>query len=319
MDRVSQLAKFNLGNHDVALEQVNCELLARKSLSLRVLRLDQLHPQIQGNKWFKLRYNLEACLGQGLSKVISFGGAYSNHLYALAAAGNQLNIKTIGVVRGELVEPLNPILAYCQSQGMILHAVTRQQYREKDSVSFINELQQQYGPAFVIPEGGCNVQGVQGCEEIADLVCQHAKSSETTIAMACGTGTTMSGVIQGLIKLQATHSVLGISVLKAEGYIQREVNTWVAEQESLSIPAWHVSDSFHCGGYAKSSLELTEFIENFKDVSDIPLEPVYSGKLFLGLFAMIEEDAFSPGSEIIAIHSGGIIPDSVEAEPYHEN
>ncbi|MFK7863951.1 MAG: 1-aminocyclopropane-1-carboxylate deaminase/D-cysteine desulfhydrase [Pseudohongiellaceae bacterium] len=290
------------------VEQVNCELLTAKSLRLRVLRLDKIHPQVQGNKWFKLRLNLASCLEQGLSRVISFGGAYSNHLYALAAAGGQLGLETVGVVRGELVEPFNPVLAYCQSQGMKLHSVSRSEYRQKLDPLFLKELQDKYGPAFIVPEGGSNQLGVQGCEEIATHLCNIAGEGPVTIALACGTGTTLAGVIQGLGKQQANHAVLGVSVLKAEGYIERQTKSWLTEATFSGKQSWYVSDSFHCGGYAKSSMELIEFIERFKEVSDIPLEPVYTGKLFFGLFSMIEADAFPPGSDLIAVHSGGIIP-----------
>lgn len=293
---------------DAPIEPVSCELLVEKSVALSVLRLDLIHPHLQGNKWFKLRHNLQACQEQGFSQVMSFGGAYSNHLFALAAAGSYFGIDTVGVIRGELVEPLNPVLAFCRSQGMQLHPVSRQQYRNKTCASFLNELRDKFGPSYLVPEGGSNDLALLGCEEIAGLAASRAQKPDAMIAMACGTGTTMAGVVRGLQKRQSSHRVLGVSVLKAEGYIESEVRRWLGEGSSNEQQAWYVSDSFHCGGYAKSSMELAEFIENFKDISDIPLEPVYTGKLVFGLFSMIEGDAFPPGTEIIAIHTGGIIP-----------
>lgn len=305
---MQKLTSNELDFKDAPRDPISCELLDRKSVTLSMLRLDLIHPYLQGNKWFKLRYNLQACQEQGFDQILSFGGAYSNHLFALAAAGAHLGLNTVGIIRGELVEPLNPVLAFCQARGMHLHPVSRQQYREKADPSFLHELVERFGNSYIVPEGGSNDLALLGCEEIATLACAQAQQPDAIIALACGTGTTMAGVLRGLQRRHAKHSVLGVSVLKAKGYIEGEVERWLGESASGAFPPWHVSDSFHCGGYAKSSMELTEFIENFKDISDIPLEPVYTGKLMLGLFSMIEADAFSPGTEIIALHTGGIIP-----------
>ncbi|MFT4671168.1 MAG: 1-aminocyclopropane-1-carboxylate deaminase [Pseudohongiellaceae bacterium] len=289
------------------VNQINCELLAGKAVSLRVLRLDKIHPHIHGNKWFKLKLNLRAAQEQGHSRLISFGGAYSNHLYALAAAGSYFGLETIGIVRGELIEPLNPVLAFCRSSGMTLRAISRTDYRRKEDLEFLQELTAKYGPAYVIPEGGSNALAFAGCREIADMACSITGDSKATIAMACGTGATMTGVIEGLQILQAPHSVLGVSVLNAKGMIADHIESGLNKSElSVNVP-WYVSDSFHCGGYAKRNLELSEFIEGFAEISDIPIEPVYTAKLLFGLFSMIEADAFPRGAQIIALHTGGIV------------
>lgn len=293
------------------VNQVDCELLAEKGVSLRVLRLDKIHPHVHGNKWFKLKLNLRAAQEQGHSRVISFGGAYSNHLYALAAAGAYLGLETIGIVRGELVEPLNPVLAFCRSSGMTLYPISRTDYRRKEEPEFLQDLMASYGPAYVIPEGGSNALAFTGCAEIADMVCSIAGESKVTIAMACGTGATMTGVIKGLQLLQSQHPVLGVSVLKAKGMITDHVESWLDKSDIVVNSPWYVSDSFHCGGYAKATLELTEFIEGFAEISDIPIEPVYTAKLFFGIFSMIEADAFPRGAQIIALHTGGIITDGL--------
>lgn len=290
-----------------SVNQIDCELLAEKGVSLRVLRLDKIHPHVHGNKWFKLKLNLRAAQAQGHSRVISFGGAYSNHLYALAAAGSYFGLETIGIVRGELVEPLNPVLAFCRSKGMTLYPITRSEYRLKEQPEFLQDLEARYGPAYMIPEGGSNSLAFTGCGEIADMVCAIVGESKVTIAMACGTGATMTGVIQGLQHSQAQHSVLGVSVLNAKGMIADHIESWLGKPDSAVNSPWYVSDSFHCGGYAKTNLELSEFIEGFAEISDIPIEPVYTAKLFFGIFSMIEADAFPRGAQIMALHTGGIV------------
>lgn len=291
-----------------SINSIDCELLAAKGVSLRVLRLDKIHATIHGNKWFKLKLNLRSAKEQGHSRVISFGGAYSNHLYALAAAGSHFDLETIGIVRGELIEPLNPVLAFCRSKGMTLHSISRSEYRRKEEPDFLQDLEANHGPAYMIPEGGSNALAFAGCQEIAEMVCSVAGESKATIAMACGTGATMTGVIRGLQLAQAKHSVLGVSVLKAKGMITDSIEAWLDESGMAIDLPWYVSDSFHCGGYAKTNFELSEFIESFAEISDIPIEPVYTAKLFFGIFSMIEADAFPRGAQIIALHTGGIVP-----------
>lgn len=303
-------SKFDLDIKVPPLEQIECGLLERKGVSLRVLRLDRIHSHIHGNKWFKLKLNLSEAAAEGYSRIVSFGGAYSNHLYALAAAGSDFGFETIGIVRGELIEPLNPVLAFCRSKGMTLCPISRSDYRRKEEPNFIKNLIATYGPAYVIPEGGSNSLAFQGCREIADIVCSAVARPQVTIAMACGTGATMTGVIGGLQSLQSKHGVLGISVLNAEGMIAEKISSWLPASGVGQDVRWYVSDSFHCGGYAKASLELAEFIEGFSEISNIPIEPVYTGKLFFGIFSMVEADAFARGSEIIALHTGGIVDDS---------
>jgi 1-aminocyclopropane-1-carboxylate deaminase len=289
------------------VDQIDCELLAEKEVTLRILRLDKIHPHIHGNKWFKLKLNIQAAQEQGHSRVISFGGAYSNHLYALAAAGAYFGLETVGIVRGELIEPLNPVLAFCRSAGMALYPVSRADYRRKEEPEFLQELLLNHGRAYVIPEGGSNELAFTGCREIADMVCSIAGDSKVTIAMACGTGATMTGVIEGLQPLHTQHTVLGVSVLNAKGMITNLVESWLDKSDIAVNSPWYVSDSFHCGGYAKSNLELTEFIEGFTDISEVPIEPVYTAKLFYGIFSMVEANAFPRGAQIIALHTGGVV------------
>jgi|TARA_B110000116_G_scaffold267760_1_gene280603 1-aminocyclopropane-1-carboxylate deaminase len=289
------------------IDKIDCDLLTRNEIVLRVLRLDKIHPHIHGNKWFKLKNNLAEIKRLKATQVLSFGGAFSNHLYALAAAGKYFGFATIGVIRGELREPLNPILQFSRDHGMRLVAVSRKQYRDKNSDQFLKQLTSKYGESYYIPEGGGNYVAVQGCQDIAEYVEWLSGSGGKYLAMACGTGTTMAGLITGLKAPETPVKVLGISVLKAEGFLEREVHSWVEDIGSEQTVTWEILQDYHCGGYAKSNDKLKRFISQFTCWSNIPIEPIYTGKLFYGLFDQISNGKFPKGSEILAIHSGGVI------------
>ena len=299
------------------LHRVDLPFLQKHDIRLSFLRLDQIHPTVHGNKWFKLRLNLEAMRDSGCNRVLSFGGAFSNHLMALAGAGNLLNFETIGVVRGEIADENNPVLNYLRQQGMQLHGVTRSQYREKTRTSFINALRQRFGDFYLIPEGGSNALGVRGCEQIARYLRWQNPSQPGLVALACGTGTTLAGIVLGLAaRGQSHHQVLGISVLKARGYLSGEVSRWLAQTggqaqslERAAHPAWRVSDNYHCGGYARTDAGLQNFLQYWATGSEIPLEPVYTGKLAWGLYQSVLDETIEAGTEIIAIHSGGLMPE----------
>ena len=290
------------------LETVECDLLLRHDIVLNVLRLDTIHPFIHGNKWYKLKRNLEHFQQKGVRRVLSFGGAYSNHLYALAAAGKHYSINTLGLVRGEIPDPLNPVLSFASDQGMELVPVSRSDYRRKNDKSFVEGLRTRFGDFQLLPEGGSNLLAVQGCEEIASLLRWKHPHRPKIVALSCGTGATMAGLICGLSDLETERAtlVLGIGVLKAEGYLPQEVRNWL-ELNRCNMPnKWRLEEHYHCGGYARSNSELRSFMEEFSTFSDIPLEPVYTGKLFMALFDMIVRGAIPRGAQLIAIHTGGI-------------
>ncbi|MEX0963363.1 MAG: pyridoxal-phosphate dependent enzyme [Pseudohongiellaceae bacterium] len=290
------------------IEPLHSQLLTQAGVSLNVLRLDKIHPLLSGNKWYKLKYNLRAFEQHKQLPILSFGGAYSNHLHALAAAGRMLGMRTIGVIRGELSQPLNPILAFAKQQGMTLLPVSRADYRRKQQASFLQELRARFGDFHLLPEGGSNVLAIRGCEEIAPLVEWGAADAKRLLALSCGTGTTMAGLISGLSKLELDNApeVLGISVLKAEGYLQAEVSSQLQACGDSGSISWRIDDAYHCGGYARSNPALTAFLRKFQRCSDIPLEPVYTGKLLFGLFDLIAQGIITPGTEVLAIHTGGI-------------
>ncbi len=289
------------------LQRLTSPLLDAHQLRLSVLRLDSIHGEIQGNKWFKLRLNLMQAIQSDCSRVISFGGAYSNHLYALAAAGSALGIETVGMIRGEIVEPLNPVIGFLKQKNMRLVPVSRSDYRRKDDPSFLAQILEEVGPGLIIPEGGSNTLGVEGCEEITKILASIAPlDDKSVIAMACGTGATMAGVVKGAANLGGLWEILGVSVLNAPGFLEQAVSKHLS-QHRLTSPFWSVSDAFHFGGYAKTCPDLLSFIANYSMQHSLPLEPVYTGKLFFALDAMIRQNKFAPGSHIYALHTGGMI------------
>lgn len=280
------------------LQEVNDSILEKAGVQMLVKRDDLIHPHVSGNKWRKLKYNLEEFEKSGKTSILSFGGAFSNHIYSLAAAGKIFGFKTIGIIRGEKTKLLNFTLSYAESQGMELHFMDRETYRMKDSSDVLQELKTQYPDAFFLPEGGSNVYALPGCAEIVgeiDLPYHY-------ICCAMGTGATMAGISFG-----APHDkkVLGFGVLKAEGYFQEQVLKFQTEA-GIFKDNWQVIENYHFGGYAKINRELVSFIENFKKTSGISLDPVYTGKLFYGIYDLISKDFFKRGESIVVLHSGGL-------------
>ncbi len=235
---------------------------------------------------------------QGLSSILTFGGAYSNHIAATAYAAHLFGLKSIGIIRGEELadKPLNPTLAKAQSLGMHLHFVSRNEYRLRDEVKYLQQLQHQFSQTYIIPEGGTNELAVQGCQEILS---QSDLQNYDVICCAVGTGGTISGLIE---RSSADQKVLGFSALKGD-FLQQDIQQWTKKQN------WSLTDSYCCGGYAKTSPDLLAFIENFEEQHTVPLEPIYTGKMMFGLFDLIKNNYFPEGTRILAIHSGGLQAD----------
>ena len=296
------------------IQSVHHQILTEADVSLDVLRLDLIHPLIHGSKWFKLKHNLLQVQKSGATRVLSFGGAWSNHILALAAAGKYYGLETIAVIRGELVEPLNSVLSFAKEQGMQLYPVSREDYRRKSEAEFIDELHDELGEFYLIPEGGSNALALKGCEEICDLIFKSEwlkESSSLTpnfVALACGPGATMAGLISGFSKSRNSilPEVLGFSVLKGEGYLSSEVTRHLDGVSLEGSVPWRMIEDYHCGGYAKSNEKLRSFLQAFSSISDIPIEPVYTGKVFFGLLEMVKSGEFKSGSRILALHTGGI-------------
>jgi 1-aminocyclopropane-1-carboxylate deaminase/D-cysteine desulfhydrase-like pyridoxal-dependent ACC family enzyme len=272
--------------------------LSEHNIQLSVLRADLADPLLSGNKYFKLKYNLVEAARLDQTCLLSFGGAWSNHLHALAAAGQRFGFATIGIVRGEPTAADNACLRDAARMGMQLQFVSRAEYQQRNSPEFIANLRHQHGDFYLIPEGGANLEGIRGCQE---LLPQGIEKNFTHLALACGTGTTMAGLISS-----SKIPVIGIQVLKGNGYLQAQIANMLQRYNLQPSTAWTVLDTFHHGGYAKVDTDLLTFIEYMARETDLPLEPVYSGKLFWALRKLIAEGYFPPESRILAIHGGGL-------------
>lgn len=276
------------------------DLWYEKGIELWMKREDLIHPQISGNKWRKLEFNIEQMRKEGKSGILTFGGAYSNHIYATAAAGQLMDFKTIGVIRGEETLPLNETLAFVKSAGMTLEYVSRSRYREK--ASLMAEYGEKYPDFYLLPEGGSNSYALPGCAKVMDEIKTELGFSPDYVCLACGTGGTMAGLISAGV-METT--VLGFAVLKGS-FHGAEIKKLLAFNEKEGEPEWEVFNHYHFGGYAKSKPELLEFIQDFYTQHQIQLECIYTGKMMYGVMDLIEKDFFPKGSRIVVIHTGGV-------------
>lgn len=265
------------------------------NIELFVKREDVLHKEISGNKFRKLNYNLEEAKRQGKKKLLSFGGAFSNHIAAVAAAGRDYDFETIGVIRGdELVDKYleNPTLKKAFEDGMQFEFVTRTAYREKHQEDFIKQLHEKFGDFYLIPEGGTNEFAIKGCEEILS---ENDKIFDF-ICCAVGTGGTISGIINSSYEHQ---KVLGFPALKGD-FLFQDIQKWTKNDR------WDLVTDYHFGGYAKINTQLKQFMHHFSKKYLITLDPVYTSKLFFGVFDLISKGYFKPNSKILLIHTGGL-------------
>lgn len=268
-----------------------------------VKRDDLIHPLISGNKWRKLRLNLTAAKQAGHRTLLTFGGAYSNHIHAVASAGKIFGFDTIGVIRGEPGNELNPILAHAVACGMHLHYLDRQTYRRKNEADVIARLQSQYGACYCIPEGGSNAAGVAGCRDIVTELDAQRHGHYDAVVCACGTGATLAGIAAAL---GPNKKAVGISVLRGHSGLDADVDGWIHEQHSSRSDTWRIHHHFHHGGYAKQSPQLLAFVQTFREQHGIPIEPVYTGKMFYALYELIKAGMFARGSTVVAVHTGGV-------------
>lgn len=264
-------------------------------ISLVIKREDLIHPFVSGNKFRKLKYNLLQAKAENQSTHLTFGGAYSNHIAAVAYAGKENGFQTIGIIRGdELGDKIesNPTLKFAQECGMQFEFVSRETYRLKTEATFLEQLQQQYGAFYLIPEGGTNTFAIQGCEEI--LTPEDA--SFDYVACAIGTGGTISGIINSVLPHQ---KVLGFPALKGN-FLQDEIRNFVRQDN------WELITDYHFGGYGKVTNELIDWINQFYEQTQIPLDPVYTGKMVFGIVDLIAKNYFPENAKILLIHTGGL-------------
>ncbi|SHN77482.1 1-aminocyclopropane-1-carboxylate deaminase/D-cysteine desulfhydrase [Chitinophaga sp. CF418] len=285
---------IQLDYNNITLQTISPSWLP-ENIQASVLRLDLLHPEVSGNKWFKLRYNLEAAFAQEKTRILTFGGAYSNHIAATAAACRLAGIACTGIIRGERPSVLSHTLQEASLKGMDLHFISREAYRVKNETDW-NAL---YADAYVVPEGGNNALGGKGCEEILSLV---NDTSFTHIACAVGTGTTLAGLINSAVLQQ---EIRGYVVLKGATYLEQEIQS-LLNPAPAPLPRWQLLHQHHGGGYAKVTPALMEFIRQFYGETRIPLDIVYTGKLFMGFRQDVLDGMYPAGSNVLLIHTGGL-------------
>lgn len=286
-------------------QQIYSDIAYSARVELSVLRLDLMHPWVNGNKWFKLKYNLLEAQEKNFTTLLTFGGAYSNHIFATAAAGKLFGFQTIGIIRGEERLPLNPTLSFAIQQGMQLVYCDRTSYRQRHATELHAELRERFGEVFIIPEGGSNLNGVRGCTEILkdaadfDVVC-----------VACGTGTTFAGILLSLTQKQRA---MAFPVLKNGGFLQQEIDSLLQKYLASGLsapnnspPPWELICDYHSGGYAKINDELLRFSQQFQQAHGIPLDYVYTAKMFYGVMDLLKQGFFKVGDRLLLIHTGGL-------------
>jgi len=283
-----------------------------QNFDIDVLRLDLIDPEVSGNKWFKLKKNFKKARQDEQKTVITFGGAYSNHIAATAALAKAANLNCVGVIRGEQTEILNPTLQLAKEKGMQLYFVDRETYSKKETAEFKKQLSNKFGPHYLIPEGGNNKAGILGCAEILKPEWKYDH-----IFCACGTGATYSGI---LASVKPQQKVIGISVLKGENVlvndVSKQLNEFFPEQtfsiagneelEKEKIENSFITNKYCFNGYAKKDEILLEFKKSFEKEYTIPLDHVYTAKLFYAVFDLIQNKKIKQHSKILVIHSGGL-------------
>ena len=287
--------EFLFESVDSEYQNVVMDDILKSKATIIIKREDQLHDFVSGNKFRKLKYNIIEAIKKNNTCLLTFGGAYSNHIAAVAAAGFEMGLETIGVIRGEEIADRlagNPTLSFAQRKGMQLHFVSREDYRQKTELDFISSLQEKFGPFYLIPEGGTNTLAVKGCEEILN----KSDLDYDYICTPVGTGGTIAGLINASGPDQ---TVIGFSSLK--GTFQKEVIESFTTKKN-----YYLTDDYCFGGYAKIDSQLIRFINEFKRNYGIPLDPIYTGKMMFGIFDLLKQGYFKENSRILAVHTGGL-------------
>ena len=292
----TQLTYFEGADFDQIAQAVPYQQIVTDApVQLSMKRLDLIHPQISGNKFYKLKYNLLEAQRLGYRRILTFGGAYSNHIAATAYAAKLFGFDSIGIIRGEELanKALNHTLYTAQQHAMQLHFVSRENYKKKQEIEFLAQLQEQFPDCYIVPEGGTNTLALQGTQEI---LTEYDREQFDLICCAVGTGGTIAGLIEASSESQ---SILGFSALKGD-FLTQGVRGYTAKNN------WKITDDYCFGGYAKTTTELLRFIEQFEQTQQIPLEPIYTGKMLYGIFDLLKQNYFAKHSRILIIHSGGL-------------
>lgn len=279
-------------------QKLNLEELVKKNIQADILRIDLINPVISGNKWFKLKYNLKDAIDKNYESLLTFGGAYSNHIIATAMAAKNQKIKSIGVIRGEKSENLSHTLLQAQEYGMSLEFISREQFNQRHEKIFIEKLKEKYGDFYLIPEGGASSKGRLGSEEILELT-DYKKY--THIMCAIGTGTMFSGLVNSS---ELNQTIIGIPVLKGYSNLLEEFSNYINNPEKIKY--CRIFYEYHFGGYAKKTNELLNFMNSFYEKTGVPTDFVYTGKLIFSFIDLVKKDFFDENSKILLIHSGGL-------------
>jgi len=297
---------FLMSQPDPLLQELPEAVAAAHGVRLLLWRDDLVNPDLPGNKARKLKYNLAAARAQGQHTLLTFGGAYSNHLAAVATAGRLFGFKTIGLVRGD--DPaapgapaLNPTLAQATADGMTLHYLSRPDYRRRAEPDFMAAQLARFGPAYLLPEGGTNARALPGCAELVTEIEQ--RTDFDALAVAAGTGGTLAGLLTGLAGRQ---QVIGVPALKNGNFLRAEIDALTQRATGQVFDNYSLQTGYHFGGYAKYSAELLAFIRYFRARHGVLLDPIYTGKLLFGVLDLIEKGHFRRGSTVVAIHTGGL-------------
>ncbi len=281
------------------IQKIEDEITQQHGVNLFIKRLDLLHPLLNGNKYYKLKYNLFEAQRLGFNKILTFGGAFSNHIHATAAAGNLFGFETVGIIRGdELNKNSSKTLKFATENGMKLEFISRTSYREKES------LVSDFSDCYLIPEGGTNDFAVKGIEELADEIVDEI-GFYPIIATAVGTGGTLGGIVK---HAELKNLPIGIPVLKNASFLSSELAKLlkINDLSQNTKYNWDMMLDFHYGGYGKTTSELIEFIHWFEEKHNIPLEQVYTGKLFCALYTLIRQNWSTKNVTIVALHTGGL-------------
>ncbi len=279
----------------VCNQEIELPILREKNISLFIKREDLLHPIVSGNKFRKLKYNLLEAGRQQHHTILTFGGAFSNHIVATACAAKDKGFDTVGIIRGEELKENfleNPTLKLAHQHRMRFKFISRAAYKKKEDFGFLEKLKLEYGRFYALPEGGTNQLAIKGCEEI--LI--DSDHDFDVICCSVGTGGTVSGLINST---RPGQHVLGFAALKGD-FLNEDIRKFAIKKN------WDLISKYHFGGYAKMNGELVKFLNDFKDKTNIALDPIYTGKMVYGILDLIRNDEFKPGTRILAIHTGGL-------------
>jgi 1-aminocyclopropane-1-carboxylate deaminase len=271
-------------------EEVHLEVLSRAQVQLYLLRLDLIPEKVTGNKWYKLKYNIRAAREKHKTPLITFGGAFSNHLYAFAIACKAFGLSGVAYVRGDGLDNNNPTLTHLIKSGITLHFVDRTTYRTKHTTEFRRRILKKYPNAWIIPEGGSNHEGFLGCQEILPMELPYDR-----ITVASGTGCTAAGIIK-----TSSVPVEVYTALKG-AFLKQEIENMAGSENQFVF-----MDKYHFGGFAKTKKVLIDFINSFFNQTGIPLDPIYNGKMMYGILDQVCNNKYPEGYKILAIHTGGL-------------